>query len=96
MYRSLLLVPFAMVGLLSLSGNSTPQQSPSQQKPAADPNERVCEDIVQTGSRLATRRFCATRSEWEEKKRQDRDAVDKAQLNPCMITHVSATGKASC
>jgi len=96
MYRSLLLVPFAMVGLLSLSGNSTPQQSPSQQKPAADPNERVCEDIVQTGSRLATRRFCATRSEWEEKKRQDRDAVDKAQLNPCMIAHTSASGKASC
>jgi len=96
MYRSLLLVPFAMVGLLSLSGNSTPKQSPSQQKPAADPNERVCEDIVQTGSRLATRRFCATRSEWEEKKRQDRDAVDKAQLNPCMITHGSTTGKASC
>ena len=96
MYRSLLLVPFATVGLLLLSGNSTPQQSPSQQKPAADPNEKICEDIVQTGSRLATKRICATRSEWEEKKRQDRDAVDKAQLGPCMTTHTSASGKASC
>ena len=96
MNRWLLLVPFATVGLLSLSANSTPQQSPSQQKPAADPDQKICEDVIQTGSRLATHRFCATKSEWEDKKRQDRDAVDKAQLNPCMVTHVSATGKASC
>lgn len=72
------------------------QQNPSQQRPAADPNQRVCEDIVQTGSRLATKRFCGTRAEWEDRKRQDREAVEKAQLNPCMISHTGSGGKPSC
>jgi len=101
MYRSLGFIPLAAIGLLSLGSvayaqQSPPQQSPSQQKPAADPNERICEDVVQTGSRLATRRFCATRSEWEDKKKQDREAVEKAQLSPCVLSRNSGTGRASC
>ncbi len=65
------------------------QTAPNQtnRKSVVDPNERICEDVVQIGSRLATKRFCATRAEWEEKKRQDREAVEKAQLSPCVLTH---------
>jgi hypothetical protein len=90
-------IPLTAVTIgLSFSTPAFTQQSASQQKPTADPNERVCEDIVQTGSRIATKRFCGTRAEWAEKKKQDREAVEKAQLNPCMITHTGASGKDSC
>ena len=65
---------------------------------AADPDERVCEDIKVIGSRLAVKRICATRSEWKEKRRQDREVVDDAQrhaADPCnsILTH---TGPAMC
>jgi len=60
-----------------------------------DPNERVCENIVQVGSRLATRRFCGTRAEWEARKKEDRDVVEDAQRHaaaPCnaVQTHTGA------
>jgi hypothetical protein len=48
-------------------------------KVAADPNQKVCEDITMVGSRLAKKRICATRAEWAEKRKQDRDTVDDAQ-----------------
>lgn len=49
-----------------------------------DPNERICETIKPVGSRLATKRFCGTRAEWADRKRQDREALEKAQLGPCV------------
>ena len=59
-------------------GQSTdaPTQTP---RPKLDPNQRICEDVTQVGSRLATKRICATRAEWAEKRKQDRAAVDEAQ-----------------
>lgn len=96
MYPLLKSIPVAALATAFFNTPAFTQQSPAQQRPAADPNERVCEDIVQTGSRIATKRFCGTRAEWADKKKQDREAVEKAQLNPCMITHTSASGKASC
>ena len=50
---------------------------------ARDLDERVCETIPQLGSRLVKKRVCATRAEWEDYRRQDRDAIDKAQRVPC-------------
>jgi hypothetical protein len=61
-----------------------------------DPNERVCESITPVGSRLATRRFCGTRAEWADRKRQDREALDAAQRGPCVLTHNGGTGRPSC
>jgi hypothetical protein len=60
-----------------------------------DPNERVCENIVVVGSRLATRRFCGTRAEWQARQREDRDVVEDAQRHaapPCsaVLTHTGA------
>ena len=49
-----------------------------------DRNERICEKLTPLGSRLTTKRFCGTRAEWEEKRRQDREEVEKAQRNPCV------------
>lgn len=60
-----------------------------------DPNEVDCEKIGTIGSRLATKRVCATRAEWAEKRKLDREAVDQAQRSangPCQTinTHTGA------
>jgi len=65
---------------------------------AADPDEKVCENITVIGSRLAVKRVCATRAEWKEKRKLDREVVDDAQrhaADPCnsILTH---TGPAMC
>jgi hypothetical protein len=58
---------------------------------ATNPNEKVCQVITPVGSRLATKKFCATRAEWEDKRRQDREATEKAQTQVCVNN--PATGK---
>lgn len=77
------------------------EQKPAQSVPATntnvgDPNERICENITPIGSRLATKRFCGTRAEWEDRRRQDREAVEAAQRSPCVLTHNSGSGRPSC
>jgi hypothetical protein len=66
---------------LTLASMATPalaQDSPQTHVPR-DPNERVCEDVTQVGSRLATQKICATRAEWAEKRKADRETVDQVQ-----------------
>ncbi len=87
--------PLALV-LLVTTTTAAAQSSSAQKTPVPDPNERVCEDVTETGSRLATKRFCATRSEWEDKKRQDKEAVEKAQMSPCVLSHNGSSGKPGC
>jgi hypothetical protein len=67
-------------------------------KDQGDPNERVCEKIGTIGSRLATKKVCATRAEWDEKRRLDREAVDQAQRaanGPCQTINTHS-GAPSC
>jgi hypothetical protein len=74
------------------------QQSSSSSRPPADPNEKICEDITSVGSRLATKRTCATRAEWEAKRKLEREAVDQLQRGPgpgCSLTPVH-NGVATC
>lgn len=62
---------------------------------SGDRDEKICESIAAIGSRLAKKRICATRAEWEEKKRLDREAVEQAQkliAGPCQITPASRNG----
>lgn len=68
----------------------------AKSKPVKDPNEKVCENQSIVGSRLATRRVCATRAEWQEKRRLDKDAIDQGQRSACMLTHNGGTGQPSC
>jgi hypothetical protein len=77
-------LPFAMVAGLSLSLASTALASDNEIKKPLDPNEKVCEKITVVGSRLATRKVCATRAEWAEKRRQDREETEKAQRLGCL------------
>jgi hypothetical protein len=62
---------------------------------ASDPNEKICENIVSIGSRLAKKRVCATRADWEERRRLDRQAVEQAQKQiggPCQTTPAAKNG----
>ena len=85
---------FAIVGLMSLTvvtftspcyAGPADQQEQSKKK-TRDPNEAVCEEEEVLGSRLATRRVCMTRAQWEEKRRDDRALVDRSQTQLCVAS----------
>lgn len=74
---------------------ATPALGQSSSSQQLDPNEKVCETIPVIGSRLGKKRVCATRAEWEERKRDDRQAVDQMQkqmVGPCQYTPSSRNG----
>jgi len=52
-------------------------QKPDQK----DPNRIVCEKQKELGSRVATKKICMTAAEWEIRRREDRQALEKAQVN---------------
>ena len=87
---------------LALSASATAFQTPesAQEQPekgtSAAKQERRCETITETGSRLAKKKFCGTREEWAEKRLQDRQAIEKAQTQLCVYSKTSATGRPAC
>lgn len=87
----------ASVAVISAAMTTAAQQGEPAPKTSSktvtpDQNERVCEDITETGSRLAVRRFCGTRSEWEQKKQADKDNVNEIQRSACLPTHHAVRG----
>ena len=58
---------------------------PATNTNVGDPNEKICETIKPIGSRLATKRFCGTRAEWADRKLQEKQALEKAQMGPCVV-----------
>ena len=69
---------------LLLSGPAFAQRSASPNGAGArssDPNEVVCRNIGELGSRLNRSRICKTRAQWEEERRLLRQNVDRAQTN---------------
>jgi len=73
---------FTLIAALSI-GSAAPAEQPKAKAPL-DPNEKVCETIKPLGSRLATKRVCATRAEWAEQRKQDREETEKAQRLGCL------------
>ena len=64
---------------------ATASVSTAQQvKKPADPNQKICQVMTPVGSRLATKKVCATRAEWEARKKDDREIVEKVQTQRCM------------
>lgn len=92
MRRGLMLT---LVGLAMLAGaTSLSAKDPAKaSQQARDPNEKICETQTVLGSRLATRRVCATRAEWAERKQRERDILDRTQVQRCAID--PATGLCS-
>ena len=72
-------VAIGLIAALAL----VPAAAPAEEKkpPAKDPNRIICEKQEVLGSRLATKRICMTAAEWEIRRREDREAIDKAQTN---------------
>jgi len=59
-----------------------PAVASAEEKPAAkDPNRIICERQGEVGSRVATKRVCMTAAEWEIRRREDREAIEKAQVS---------------
>ena len=65
----------AMLGLVSASAAAAEKKSQ-----AKDPNRMVCEKQQVVGSRLATKRVCMTAAEWDAKRLEERQAIDKTQV----------------
>ena len=55
-----------------------PAASAAPAAPAADPV--ICEKEEVTGSRLATRKVCMKRSQWQDRQLQDRQGIEKVQV----------------
>lgn len=76
---------FALLALVvPIAAPAEPQKNVAPNHNVGDPNERICEKITPVGSRLATKRFCGTRAEWADRKLQDKQALERAQLGPCV------------
>ena len=61
-----------------------PTTAPAQAEAAAKPansNEIVCEkQETTTGSRLGAKRVCMTRGEWADRRMQDRQELERVQI----------------
>ena len=45
----------------------------------ANPTEIVCEKVEEIGTRLANNRICLSRAEWAQRRKDDRETVERAQ-----------------
>lgn len=65
----------AVAGILPAAALAAPEASTGP----LDPNEKICENVAQIGSRLSRKRICATRAEWAERRLQDRKDAEYIQ-----------------
>jgi hypothetical protein len=69
----------ALMGALICAPAMADTPRPASQK-AQDPNEVVCEKQEVLGSRLQTRRVCMTRAQRADLRLQDRQEVERVQV----------------
>ena len=68
----------ALVGFL-ICAPAIGQKPPPATGGAPDPNEIVCEKQQVLGSRLQNKRVCMTRSEWADRRSEDRQDLERRQ-----------------
>lgn len=86
MNRSAPLVAIAALlagGLAVPAAAQPPAAAPAKVK---NPNEIVCEKQTVLGSRLATKRKCLTRAQWEDQRRVAQDLVEGLQRGGSVCT----------
>lgn len=103
MLKHLFVPSILCLSLVSTAGlTQSPTPAPTTAPATAtglDPNEKICQNVAQIGSRLSKKRICATRAEWEERNRLDREAVAQAQKQiggPCSVASNKNVGAPSC
>lgn len=72
-------LPAAAFVLVAGAPAATPPAQPDNAKPVRL-SEVICEKQQATGSRLVTKRVCKTRSQWAEDRLQDRQDLEKVQV----------------
>jgi hypothetical protein len=70
--RSLLVV--AALGIVS-----APALAEEKKATAKDPNRIICEKQEELGSRLGSKRVCMTAAEWQQKRLNERQMIDRSQ-----------------
>ncbi len=60
--------------------STAPANSGTPASKQLDPNEVICERQEDVGSRLASHKVCMTRAQWAEQKGQDRQQLEKVQV----------------
>ena len=80
------MLKWALIGASLVATAAVAQNSGGSSKgpttrhgPSGDPNEVVCVREQAIGSRIATRRVCRTRAEWEQHQAEFKQEVDRAQ-----------------
>jgi hypothetical protein len=58
----------------------TQAQATGNAKPANNADEIVCQKEEITGSRLGAKRICMKRSEWADRRLQDRQELERVQI----------------
>jgi len=75
-----------IIGALLVAGTAAlakmPADEPKSERvgPRGDPNEIVCVNQSEIGTRLSRRRVCRTRAEWDQLAQQTRQVVERAQF----------------
>jgi invasion protein IalB len=75
-----LLTGTAVTAVAQPTAAPTPTQAPTDAKAAQDANEIVCQKQEVTGSRLGVKRICMTRSQWADRRMQDRQELERVQV----------------
>ena len=78
--RAVLWAALATALLGSAAAASQEPQPSSTTKKRADAGDMICERVPVIGSRLAVKKVCMTRLQWQEQKTLDREFIDRVQF----------------
>ena len=82
MIRAVSAIAFA-AGLSAPVMAQSQSNAPAASQPqsgALNPNEMICQKQEVTGSRLGVKRVCKTRAEWADFQLQERQQIEKVQV----------------
>lgn len=85
-----LVIGISALGLATAASAQAPEPATSTvsaEKAKADYlNERICRTEEMTGSRLAKKKVCKTRSQWADQQLQDRQEIERVQTQRSVKT----------
>lgn len=70
----------SLMAFMVVTAAADPVALPSRPRSTLDPNQVVCEYQEILGSRLGSRKVCATRAEWAQRRQDDRATIERGQL----------------
>jgi hypothetical protein len=78
-----------------ISAMPAPAPAAADNASAYNPNEVICRTVRATGSRIASSRRCATRAQWAEDDRMQREAIRSAQTRQTQPSCMSVSERMS-